>query len=284
MKDMNRHTQRMNKVLQFIDETLDMDVNIKSLAKMAFYSEYHFHRLFRTYVGESVYAYRKRLLLERALKFIQFTNKSITEIAFDSGYDNHSSFNKAFKKHFKHSPTQARQKMFEIDNYTFPDNYKGLNMKVKIIEIEDIPVIATRAVGRFEEMAAEAWGRMMKFAYGNKLITENVRRFGITHDDPNVTDSEKIRYDACLDIDADISHLDNFKKMIITGGSYATVMHLGDYNKLDESYGYLFNEWLPNSNYELRDAPCFDQYLNKDPRRTKVENLKTIIHIPIVRI
>jgi len=47
-------------------------------------------------------------------------------------------------------------------------------------------------------------------------------------------------------------------------------------------YAYIFSQWLPGSNKKLRDKPCFDIYLNKDPRRTKPENLKTEIYLPIV--
>ncbi|VAW34169.1 hypothetical protein MNBD_GAMMA01-1955 [hydrothermal vent metagenome] len=51
---------------------------------------------------------------------------------------------------------------------------------------------------------------------------------------------------------------------------------------MNQTYGYIFNQWLPNSGYKLRAAPCFDLYLNKDPRRTKPENLKTEVHIPLI--
>ena len=278
---MNRHTQRMNKVLQFIEETLDLEISINSLAKMTFYSEFHFHRLFRAYAGESVYAYRKRLLLERSVKFLQFTDKKITEIAFESGYDNHSSFNKAFKKQFLYSPTQVRQKMMTLERYKFPKINKGIKMKSEIIILDDIQVIAARGIGRYDEIAAEAWGRIMKFAYGNKLMSNKVRRFGVSHDDPNITDFDKIRYDACLDLDVNIPQSDNLKKMVIAGGKYAKFLHKGSYDDLDKAYSYIFNEWLPKSDQKLRIAPPFDLYLNKDPRRTKPENLRTEIHIPL---
>ncbi len=62
------HHERMNKVVQYIDHNLDVEITIAELSKIACYSEYHFHRLFRAYVGESIYGYRKRLLLERAVK------------------------------------------------------------------------------------------------------------------------------------------------------------------------------------------------------------------------
>ena len=285
---MNLHTQRMTKVLQFIDETLDLEVSVSSLAKMAFYSEFHFHRIFRSFVGESVYAYRKRLLMERAVKFLQYTNKSVTEIAFDSGYDSHSSFTKAFKKFYKHSPSEVRQGQLIFDKYAFPQIEKGFNMKVKIVELDEVQVIAVRGVGHFDEIASNAWGRLMKFAYGSGYMNEQVRRFGITHDDPNVTDLDKIRYDACLDLalgkgeGMDVSIHDDLKKMIITGGKYAQFVHEGSYDELGTTYNYAFNHWLPQSGYKLRLVPCFDLYLNKDPRRTKPENLTTIVHLPIV--
>lgn len=278
---MNRHTQRMNKVVAYIESTLDEEIGIKTLAGIAFYSEFHFQRLFRLYVGESVYAFRKRLLLERAVKWLQYSDRSITQIAFDSGYDNHSSFNKSFKKQFGHSPTDVRTKVLSLTKYQIPKLDEDKSMKVEIVTINEIKVIAARGIGIYEEIAPEAWGRIMKFAYGNGLMEGDVRRFGISHDDPNVTEPDKIRYDACLDLDVDISQGDNLKNMTIAGGKYAKVMHVGSYDDLDQTYSYIFNQWLPMSGYELRIDPCFDWYLNKDPRRTKPENLKTWVHIPL---
>ena len=279
---MNSHIQRMNRVIQAIEESLDSDITVGFLAGVACYSEFHFHRLFRSYVGESVYAFRKRLLLERAVKLLQYSEKSITEIAFDSGYDNHSSFSKAFKKHFNHSPNTVRQQMISFEKFSIPKIDESINMKVEIVELEEINVIAARGVGTYQQIAAEAWGRIMKFAYSNKHMHKDVRRFGLSHDDPNITAADKIRYDACLDIDVDISQTDNLRKLTIAGGKYAKFIHIGSYDNLDKTYGYIFNQWLPNSDYELRTVPCFDLYLNKDPRRTKPENLTTEVHIPLI--
>jgi len=60
----------MNKVIQAIENNLDTEINIYGLSKIACYSEFHFHRLFRSCIGESIYAYRKRLLLERAVNHL----------------------------------------------------------------------------------------------------------------------------------------------------------------------------------------------------------------------
>lgn len=279
---MSTHIKRMNKVIQAIENCLDLQMNTTELASIACYSAFHFHRLFRAYVGESVYAFRKRLLLERSIKSLHYSTKTMTDIAFDAGYDNSSSFNKAFKKYFNCTPTDVRQKKLVFEKFQLPLTDRNKKMKAEIVQLKDINVIAARGVGQYDEIAAEAWGRIMKFAYGNKHMHATVRRFGVSHDDPNVTSPDKIRYDACLDIDADISSADNLRKLTIAGGTYAKFMHIGSYDELGNSYGYIFNQWLPQSGYELRADPCFDLYLNKDPRRTKPENLKTEIHIPLL--
>ncbi len=279
---MSTHKERMNKVIQAIENCLESEMNTEELASIACYSAFHFHRLFRSYVGESVYAFRKRLLLERAVRLLQYSNKNITDIALDSGYDNSSSFNKAFKKHFNCTPTDTRQKMVVFEKFYLPKTEDNKSMKAEIVQLDKITGIAARGVGKYDEIAAEAWGRIMKFAYGNKHMNNDVRRFGVSHDDPNVTAPDKIRYDACLDINVDISESDNLRKFSIAGGKYAKFMHKGSYDGLASSYANIFNQWLPESGYELRADPCFDLYLNKDPRRTKPENLKTEIYIPLL--
>ncbi len=272
----------MNKVIQHIEDSLDSEINIYKLSKIACYSEFHFHRLFRSYIGESVYAYRKRLLLERAIKHLLYSDENITQIAFNCGYENQSSFNKAFKGHFSYTPSQVRKQRLSIDTFkTKPDSNRSIEMTPEIIRVEDIKVICAREIGGYSESASKAWGRIMRFAYSNKFMNENVRRIGISHDDPDVTDAEHIRYDACVDIDVDISTEDNLKKQTILGGSYAKFLHKGAYENFKDTYAYIFNEWLPESHYKLQDKPCFEIYLNRDPRKTKPENLKTEVYIPI---
>ena len=277
----------MNKVVQHIENNLSAGVNVSELAKLACYSEFHFHRLFRSYVGESVYAYRKRLLLERAIKLLLYTSDNITDIAFKSGYDNQASFNKAFKKLYSYTPSQVRKQSVVIQPLKI-ELRQNMTIKPEIKTLKDIIVISAREVGSYPEAAPKAWGRVMKFAYGNRLMNKDVRSIGISHDDPSVTAPEQIRYDACVDIDADLKNNtfknnDNLEKKTIAGGKYAMFLHKGSYENFAQTYSYIFNEWLPESDYQVSDdKTCFEIYLNRDPRKTKPENLKTEIYIPLV--
>lgn len=276
------HTERINRVIAFLESHLDAPVNVSQLANIACYSEFHFQRIFHAFVNESVYAYRKRLLLERAVKQLQHSSKDITSIAFDCGYQHQSAFNKAFKKHFGHAPSEVRKDSINLPNKQVIVNTREMKtMQAKITNLDEIQLIAARAVGSYADSAAAAWGQLMKFTYSNKLMKPAVKMIGISHDDPNVTQAEQIRYDACVDIDADISNHPELTRQTIQAGRFAVFLHRGPHQNLSQSYDWIFSQWLPESGHELRDQPCFEQYLNRDPRRTKPENLKTEIYIPI---
>jgi len=53
------------------------------------------------------------------------------------------------------------------------------------------------------------------------------------------------------------------------------------YENLKVTYAQIM-DWVVSEGVGLRDAPLFEKYLNRDPRRTKPENLSTEIYVPIV--
>ena len=155
-----------------------------------------------------------------------------------------------------------------------------------IIEMEPIKVLAVRHIGDYKD-CGEAWGKLMKFAYGQKiknkknLVGKGARRFGISYDDPTTVEISKLRYDACITKDDDVALEDGIFEMTMGGGKHARFLYRGSYDGIGEMYRQIFGGWVIKNEIALRDAPPFDEYLNIDPRRTKPENLKTLIYIPI---
>ena len=105
---------------------------------------------------------------------------------------------------------------------------------------------------------------------------------GIPHDCPGITEPDRLRYDACITIEGDAKPEGEVGVQTLAGGKYAVFLHNGSYTKLGGTYGEIFAGWLPSSGEGLRDLPCFEVYLNRDPRRRKPENLRTEIYVPIV--
>ena len=243
------------------------------------FSHYHFHRLFCAYVGESVKQYILRIRLEFAAYQLRHMKHSITLVSQEAGYNSPASFSKAFKDLFGTNPKGFKKIDFIMK--------EGLVISPKeIITIESIPVYSVRHVGPYMEVG-KAFEKLMKFAYTQKikykknLMGKDAYTYGLTYDDPWVTASDKLRSDACVSADDDVELEEGIERREISAGKYAMFVHKGPYSDLKDTFRGAY-AWIKNEGIELRDVPNFEKYFNRDPRRTKPENLKTEVYIPIV--
>ncbi len=285
------YRERLLRVMVYIQNHLDEPLPLDDLAKVACFSPYHFHRIFRGMVGESVKEHVRRLRLERAAFRLTSTNRSVIDIAFDAGYDTHESFTRAFGRMFGMSPTAYRQggrndkssvvsptaaSMWERQSTTTGDE----TVEVRLENCKPMRVAFVRHVGPYRECAV-AWEKLCKFAAERGWFSPDIRRIGIGHDFPDVTEPDKIRYDACLTVDDQFKATGEIGVQDIPGGLYAIVTHRGPYEKFEETYHQLFREWVPTCGHELRSFPCFELYRN-DPGTARPEDLVTDIYVPLV--
>jgi AraC family transcriptional regulator len=89
--------------------SLDDDGATPGLARRAWWSRTHFHRLFRALVEETPGAMRRRLLLERAAWQLSRTRAPVTEVALDAQYGSLEAFTRAFRRAFGVSPSIYRR-------------------------------------------------------------------------------------------------------------------------------------------------------------------------------
>jgi len=291
----SNYQERLLRVLVHIQQHLDDSLPLESLAAIAHFSPFHFHRIFRGMVGEAVKQYIRRLRLERAAMRLCHTEQSVTRVALDAGYEAHEAFTRAFKSAFKTSPSDFREQgraRFQINapssaHYqaddkldTFePITREDESMKVEIKTIDPVRVAFVRHTGPYDEVG-ETWGRLCAWAGPRGLLGPDMRMFGASHDDPEVTPPEKIRYDACLAVDEDFEGEGEIGIQILAGGDYAVTLHAGPYQKLGDTYAALFGQWFAPTTHEPGDSPCLEFYLN-DPENTPPEDLLTEICVPI---
>jgi len=286
--------QQIKKVLYYIETNLQESFIIEDLAKVAGYSKFHFCRIFKLSVGESVMDYILRLRIEKSsFKLVQ--DNSIIDVAYDVGYQTPNGFNKAFKKLFGISPTQYKK----IRN-DFLDRFKMKIMRTpEIIQLEEKWVVFTRETGEYTKSSKIAWERLSQNL--NKLETlipqdellnmdqdieldENKGEYlGICHDDPAITKPENIRYDAAIawkkkDIEFLSKH--GFESKIIQGGKYAMTQHLGDPEKNLDIWFALY-KWCDDNGYKYRDVPAFEKYVNILDYENDPTKQVTQIYIPI---
>jgi AraC family transcriptional regulator len=290
------YKERMLRVLVHVQRHLDADLRLDDLARLASFSPYHFHRVFRGMLGESVGEHVRRLRLERAAARLKHGDRSVTSIAFEAGYGSHEAFTRAFKAMSGRSPSDFRARNRTLDwlarsptgvHYREggePSDFEplppgGESMQVKIESFGPMRVAFVRHVGPYEECKS-AWDTLCTKLGREGRLGGDVRFLGMCHDDPEVTPPERIRYDACVTVDDDFEPEGPIGVQTIPAAEYAVTTHFGPYEKLNETYAELFGRWLPRSGRALRALPSLELYWN-DPEGTDAEDLVTDICAPL---
>jgi AraC family transcriptional regulator len=281
------HRERLNRVLVFLQDNIDRPLKLKQAAGIAHFSPFHFHRIFSAHVGETLSEHIRRLRLHKAANKLYYSGETITQIALAAGYETPAAFTRAFRQHFGRNPTEFKKGMKETlpaRMQFLPGGRPGRRTKPMKCEMRTLPeqqVLFVRKTGRYDKAAAEAWSALMHFAYSRRLMKKDTKGIGISHDSPDITPEEKIRYDACITFTGAVKPEGEVGLQTIAGGRYAVFLHKGPYKNFSKTYNYIMAQWYPESGKKFRDLPCFEIYLNRDPRRTKPENLRTEIFVPI---
>ena len=106
-----KYSWLINKAEDYIESHLSEKIALLDIARDLGISKYHFHRIFRNGSTETLNQFITRIKMERSALFLVVNSKiTITEIAFRYGYNDSTSYNRAFRKRFGVSPTQFRKK------------------------------------------------------------------------------------------------------------------------------------------------------------------------------
>lgn len=275
------YEKSINKVISYIHSNLDKDLSIEELASISNFSTFHFHRILKAFLGESLWQYVKRMRLETGAKLLIYSDEDINGIAYSVGYETPTAFSTAFKKTFGISPSQFKKTKGAIKMKQSKKNKDikvDLNPVIKTIERQKY--IYRSLFGAYQKEKFQiAWTDFVQYAIQNKLMGPKMIPFSIHHDDPKITDEDKLQCDICIPVN-------DFKAVGSTGNGelepaqYAIFTYKGSYNNLDIVYDNIFHNWLPVSEKELGTHKLFERYLNS-PMNTKPEDLVTEIFIPV---
>lgn len=285
VKKAESYGKRFDRILEYIDRHLDEKLSLEHLCRLANFSRYHFQRQFSEYVGLSVNRYIQLMRLRRASYQLAFNEeRSIIDIALEAGFENPESFSRAFKKWLGQTPSQFRlEPAWQPWNeqMRLPERQGSLAMDVKIIDFEETMV----AVYEHRGAPALIFESVREFIDWRKTSglspIATSRTFGVVYDDPETTKPDAFRFDVCGEVDATVPQ--NPQGVItkrIPAGRCATVRHFGSPDRIAESAYYLYRNWLPESDEELRDFPMFFHYVKKVPDVSEHEQI-TDVYLPL---
>ncbi len=278
----NGYNKSINIAVDYINKHLNETIDLKTIANVAMISEFHFCRIFKAYIGESIGVYINRLRMERVAHLLQISNNTLTEISEKTGYQSQQSLSKAFKKHFGVTPSAFRNLNTYLSSKLPKLKYKSIELSPKIVEVKSKNLVYIRIIAKYGSTLdyETAWGKLYEFANNQNLINENSEYIGLSFDDPNITEEDKCRFYACISTDKKIKADGEFGVYKIDGGKFALFVHKGAYSGLNNLYQSIYLDWLPEHYTEIRNSNSFEKYLNS-PDKVKEEDLLTEIYIPI---
>jgi len=282
------YEQRVNRVIDHVQAHLAEDLSLERLARVAAFSPFHFHRIFRAITGETLSAFVQRLRLERAaLALVHRRDDSVLAVALDHGFASAATFARAFRGHFGMSATAWRaggarhwSKPGRTDRKLSKANRKRgkaarrgprhggsrasrkeITMNVAVKDLPRYRVAYMRHVGPYGAHGIpELWERFRAWGERRGLGGPDAIKLGIGHDDPEVTSPEKCRYDACLVVSESFEPDKWVNIGEVPGGRYAVTEFVGSPNTIREAWEALYRSWLPGSGYQPDDRPCVEIY------------------------
>jgi AraC family transcriptional regulator len=290
------YAEAMQRVIEHIASHLDEALALETLAAQACLSPFHFHRVFRGMVGETALELARRLRMERAAWQLLHTELSVTEIAFDAGYETHEAFSRAFRASYAQSPSGFRRRRharielaapcgvhFSSAGHIppfIPKTSGGRTMHVDIESYPELRVGTVRHVGPYMQIA-EAFGRLGEIAAPARLFERpGAMMVALFHDDPETTPVEELRSDAAVVVPEDVSLPAGLAEQRIPAGPYASTVHVGPYEQLGDVWARFMGEWLPASGRRLGPGVSYEVYHNT-PMDTPKSELRTEIRIPL---
>lgn len=102
-----QYDPKIAQTLSYIQENLRRPLTVEDLAERVYLSKYHFMRLFKAQTGSTVHAYVRQRRLLYAAQLIR-TGVNVSKAAADSGFEEYSTFFRAFRECFGVSPGQLK--------------------------------------------------------------------------------------------------------------------------------------------------------------------------------
>lgn len=269
----NPQLTRYKKLLTYLDDHLNEEVNIEKVEEICHYSYRNINRIFEAIRKETIGKYIKRLRLEKAAQFLKYSDMGISQIAYQVGFEDRSAFSKAFRKRYHLSPKDYRNNSesirLEIQN-TFdpegaPDREK---LHFEIEYLPDFEYLFLECRGNYQDLETinENWQTFLEFTDSKGLLNQNSILMTEIIDDNEVSDRLNSRYRHALILEKpiDFEPPNLYRVKFHKRQKYAKFTHQGSPQSSVEFYQKIYAFWMVDVGHELTDAPILEFYPNFD--------------------
>lgn len=292
-----KYVDDVQKAIDFIERNLLEPVELSRIAEEALLSQAQLYRVFYALTGHPVKDYVRKRKMSKAADQLKHTDRTVTDIAEECGFESYHSFAKAFKKlvgltpsdyrispaYFSFEPIQLRSKL----SYMGDSDISAQFPDVKVTRLYPCAMYTYLHEADAEAGMEESAWRIAMERIGSVLHDEplagKLRIFGNNVD---LTASSKFGYRISVlpenENDERGRLLDQsglFERERFAGGLYAMVKTAALRPELvQRSWDRLLAEWIPHSAFELGEPPYFEQFHSCGGTITKMS-----LYLPLER-
>lgn len=275
---------RFNSAINYMEEHIREEIDMKEVGKVAGCSAYHFQRMF-TYMAEislSEYIRRRKMSLA-AVDLL--AGEKVIDVSVAYGYDSPTAFNRAFKTVHGIAPSRIVEEGASIKSYPpirFQISVKGeCEMDYRIVKREAFRIVGVsmpleKELEKNFEKVPQMWGKAHTDGTVPSLL-------GIMNKDiPGImgvsTCNNEEEWKYYIAVASTEETPDGMEEYVVPAFTWAVFPGTGAGISIQDLECRIVKEWLPTSGYEYADGPDVEVYLNADPVDMKYE-----VWIPVVK-
>lgn len=272
------YKEHIENALEYIETNLKTDMKLADLSRVAGYLEYHFLRVFKEVTGLTPVDYIRKRRLSEIAREMDISERPISDIAFEYGFNSKENFTRAFKAEHHVLPTEYKAAGNSLKLYDrFRSNVAPFELTPKIVTLSGFSLTGYWSD---EDYAPNFWNKYncKKLSYwlsGGKTVTD----YGVC-----IWNNETNRLDYFIGIRSEDAGDDitGTKQLHVSGGLYAVfatppTSHFNFVNTIHRTWPYILNVWVPGSEYHCASDHGYQFETYVEDSRTYSED----IYIPI---
>jgi len=251
----HRYLARIERVVDALLSAPAEAHSVESLAAVAHMSEYHFHRVYRAVMGETVRATMRRVRLGFAADRLTGGAEPVARIAEAAGYESPQAFARAFRTFAHATPIEFRQRHRRAA-HAAPLHF-AVGDSIDFVDEPACEALAFRHDGPIATIPRSVrlfWQWQLRRA----LLARVRQSIGIVYRD--AADPRGFRYYTAVVVDSGERVTDDAVQLSLPGGRYARYALRGPASLIAPAFGSMQRDWLPRSGFALDDRPMLERY------------------------
>ncbi len=258
---------RLNQILEHIEDRLDQQVDVAELARLAATSEYHLRRMFSALAGMPLSEYVRRRRLTVAGAEVLADQESLLDIAVRYGYGSGDAFARAFRTMHGIGPGEARRTgaaLVSQPRLAFRLTVEGSSsMRYRVVDRPDFTVVGLKA--RVPLVHSGPNQAIIDFVRGidphlserlEKLSDQDPRGIVAVCDDLDPSRAEGTELDYYHGVVTSAEAPEGTTALPVPAGTWAVFTTSGPAPEaIQELWRDVYTQWFPSNPYRTRPGP-----------------------------